>query len=755
MRRTRRFALILSLIMGISTLTGCGSLQKEGETLNLSMDNSWATEQYLKNFRYSIKYTQGKYLFCAERNNATQEYHYCRFDMETGEMLEFESPFEHSVEYTAPERLESIVTELPDGRFAIRHKVVQGVGGGATETHRQVLEIFDENMNAVELVEIPTKFGELDIEEQQDRMYYGTMDGKGNWVFYNYNSHEGELTLESFDSEYHYLGDISFTLPQREHFTTPAIFQDADGNLCMSILCGSFGESYEKIYRLDAEKRTCEDTGVIIAEEENDTASGYIAGTNGYEYYYCTNSGLYGVKGKEKVKVIDWVNSDFLPGTIRSCLPLDDGRFILYKERDSYLAQPRSQEEIDSTTIISLATVTYSEDMLKAIMDYNREESGYRIMVKDYSEYNTVEEPNLGYDTMKQDMLDGKVADIICPDGVNFESLAGKGLFADWYDFMDKDEEFSRDKYLQNYFETMETDDKLLRLGFSYVIETGTAKTELAGEEQGISLGDMLALSQETGIDMFDLSPQMDFAGMWMRNLQTGCIDRKNAVCCFNSPQMVEFLEFVSTLEADWDAMELARESGKYTSGKTGYPYRENCILFNIEPIKQPIDIRAIRRYTFYDADITLTGYPMVEDAGNGGIFSPVFTICINAQSTEQEAVWDFMKFFLTEDYQKHLTESMPIHKNALEYKYEEAESMVTATAGGMISPTFIGELESWESDILRDYISGIRTCAYYDYTVQDILMEEVEKFLAGDQTAQECADMMQSRVTIYLSEQS
>ena len=63
--------------------------------------------------------------------------------------------------------------------------------------------------------------------------------------------------------------------------------------------------------------------------------------------------------------------------------------------------------------------------------------------------------------------------------------------------------------------------------------------------------------------------------------------------------------------------------------------------------------------------------------------------------------------------------------------------------------------LEEWESDLLREYVHGIRKSFYYDHRIQDILMEEAEKMLAGDQTPQECAEMMQSRVSIYLSEQS
>ncbi len=747
MKKTKLFAFALALTLAAIPLNGCG-FQKEGETLELTMDNSWRSEQFLNNFRYGISYNDGDYLYCSESSGTK----YCRYDLNTGEKIEMQSRFEQEGDYAAPESLGTRVMHLPDGNLGLYHMVTQGLGGGKYEIHRQLMEVYDPEMNYLKTIDIPIDFGVF--EKETDTGNY-IMDGDGNWIFFYANVNTNDLWFVSYNSEFQRIDEISYTLPQnRVPYYLPYLFAAADGTVYMQMLCGEHGTYYNKVYRLDAENRTCEETNLNIPmeHEQQTSASGFIAGTQGYDYYYCTYYGLYGVKDDERTKVIDWINSDFMPGEIQKVQPLDDGRFILYQDRKMYLATPRTQEEIDSTKIISLASVEHSDDLLKAVIDYNREESGYRIIIKDYSEYNTVEDPELGYTTMKQDMLDGKVADIICPDGVNFESLASKGLFADWYDFMDADAEFSRDNYLQNYFETMETDDKLLRLGFSYVIETGSAKTQFAGEEQGLSLGELLDLAQKQNIDVLSFAPALRFADTWMRNLQTGCVDRNTAECCFDSPEFVRFLELITTLETDWDAMNQARESGKYTQGNDPYPYRNDGILLNVEPFRQPISIRERRRHTFFDADITLTGYPMVEDEGNGGIFHPVFTICINAQSMEQEAVWDFMKFFLTEDYQKHLTESMPIHKNALEYKYEEAEGMVTANIGGEI---FIGELESWESDILRDYVDGIRTCWYFDTQIHNILMEEVEKLLAGDQTPQECAEMMQSRVSIYLSEQS
>ncbi len=750
MKKTKLFAFALALAITAVPLTACG-FQKEGETLELTMDNSWRTEQAMQNMSHGPLFNIGTHLLCAKYLE-TNGVEYLWYDMETGEKTRFQSKVYEEIDPL--ERVSSQEVLLPDGNIGLVTLIYQNLGGGETENHRQCMEVYDRDMNYVETREMPLDFGTHPDFPADRANSTRIMDGKGNWIICHTQWGTGEILLESFNSEFEKYGEIEYTISSSFVGGVPSLFTSADGTVYMSIVCDDGSGYYTKLYRLDAENRTCEETRITIPAEDGEPAGGFCAGTQNYDFYYRTYYGLYGVKGDERTKIIDWINSDFMPGEIGRFWALEDGMFLLQDENRSYWkASPRTQKEIESTRLISLATVEHSDDLLEAVMDYNREESGYRIIIKDYSEYNTVEDPNLGYDTMKQDMLDGKVADIICPDGVNFESLASKGLFADWYDFMDADEKFSRDDYLANFFETMEYDGKLQRLGFSYTIETSAAQTQIAGDAQGQSLGELLTVAQEKDIDFLTYDPAEYLIPRMLRNLQTGCIDRKTAECCFDSPEVVQLLELLCTIP-EGDAFYTAREAGEFAFGYER-SWRDGSVLLAMKSIAQPIDLRAIRRHDFGDADITLVGFPMVQDAGNGGVFAVPFTVCINAQSMEHEAIWDFMKFFLTEDYQMHLYESMPIHEDALEYKLEEAEGMVTASVGMAPGQTFIGELEEWESDLLRDYVHGIRTSWYYDYRIQNILLEEMDKLYAGDQTAQECAEMMQSRVSIYLSEQS
>ena len=58
-------------------------------------------------------------------------------------------------------------------------------------------------------------------------------------------------------------------------------------------------------------------------------------------------------------------------------------------------------------------------------------------------------------------------------------------------------------------------------------------------------------------------------------------------------------------------------------------------------------------------------------------------------------------------------------------------------------------------ADELKAYIEGIRDISVYDTTIMEIVNEEAQKYFAGEQTSQQAADMIQSRASLYLSEQA
>ena len=59
------------------------------------------------------------------------------------------------------------------------------------------------------------------------------------------------------------------------------------------------------------------------------------------------------------------------------------------------------------------------------------------------------------------------------------------------------------------------------------------------------------------------------------------------------------------------------------------------------------------------------------------------------------------------------------------------------------------------DTDRIKSYIENIKESSYYDEKIYNIVNEEAQKYFSGDQTAEKTAEMIQSRASLYISEQT
>ncbi len=737
MKTTKIFALTSALTMTASLFTGCGGFAKEpeGATLEIDLSNSYRSEQILEGEDVTIQLSSGNTIVCQQYDASARESHIFRYDLETGEKQEFAVPFEKNAESG---RAVSLGTIEPygDGGYAIlfnKHSTSINSSGDTDVEH--TVEYYDKDLNLVETVAIPEGFSQ-NTPVWSERI---CMDGDGNWYVFSYEKPDQGMNpkLEAYNSKFQKYGTISLPNGSELH----NLITGADGNAYAIFRVGEYGSWLQPV-KLSAEDKSYEDIGRPL----NGSSMGFaVSGAGEYDFFYSDEYAIYGWNDGESTEIVNWVNSDF--DDVYYLYPVLDDQFVVHvlpmgSRTETWLLEKRTQEEIDNTQCISLAVHNLPESLKQAVMDYNRTADGYRIMIKDYGMYNS-DENNWegGMELFKQDMMDGIVADIICADQLRFDSLASKGLFADWYDFMEDDKDFHKDDYLTNYFEAYETNGRLQRLGTSFTVMTAAAKAEHVGTEQGITVAELMALRDTLpeGMELYGLYNKEWMIQNYFYSTQNCFVDRKTGECHFNTP------EFAAILEMFRDYPEM---------GAAGFRAVQNDeILLYEYTFRQPIGYHALKSVVFKEDDMTLLGYPMPE--GNGGIFQTDYTISVNSESKYQEIVWDFVKHMLSEDYQKKLTNSMPVHKASLE------EDMLIATKQSLQMMYFesgevnVGNATEEEMAAFYDYVQNINTCYYYDETVYNILWEEMQMVLAGDQTPEEAAKMIQSRAGIYLSEQS
>lgn len=758
MKTTKLFALTAALGILLASFTACGGIKKEdGATLEISFENSYRTTQLAGAWNWNLMDTVGENAFFVRYMSQTQadRIKIMVQNTATGETTEFEPAINSERQKATNYTRAYMFLDKGDGRTGIVCTEFEyNMNNGVETVVRRCIEVYDANWNLVEVEEIPEGFA-LD---QTLGMQWGRRctltDAQGNW----YHCDLSQPVIHTYNSDYQKYGEIKLTNPEE---SISNFVNGADGAVYVltTFWDAMSGDQIIHLYRLDAENRTAEEMNLNNIPVISELNSFFLVdGSGDYLFYYITSERLYGVTAEGNAEeVIHWNNSDFVRRTIVECAPLPDGKFLLGKAGSSngsmdgdtfYVAEQRTEEDAADTKFMTLAAVDLSYSLEEAVLDYNKQETGWRIMMVDYADA----------ETLKADMLDGIVADIICTENLHFENLASKGLFADWYDLMDADETFSREDYLPNFFESLEYDGKLLRLTYDYTVETYFAKTEFAPKTGNYTAADYIDLLESVpdGMDAFPFVGRNHVVDHELYMLMGTFVNWQTGECAFDSPEFVRALKWAESLPESGKAedMEYLQSSDKL--------FLSDEALLRQSTIAQPIRWYIIQRAYFGDAELSTVGMPMYEgQEGNGGTFLITDSVSVNAQSQYKDAAWDFMKYLLSEDYQKGLTDSMPIHIGMLDEKLTLATKMSATTEEYMdMTRVNVGAATEESMAELREYICNIGRVSLQGGTdaqerIGTILSEEIERYFAGGCTAEECADAIQSRASIYLSEQS
>lgn len=758
MKSTKLFAFASALSILLSCFTACGGMkQEDGATLEIPFENSYRTTQLEGAWNWQLMDTIGEDAFFVKKPTPTQANSVTIMvqNTVTGESTEFEPAINSERQKATNYTRAYMFLDKGDGKTGIVCTEFEYNMNNSVETVvRRCIEVYDADWNLVEVEEIPEGFALDQTLGMQWSRKCTLTDAQGNW----YHCDLSEPVIHTYNSQYQKYGEIRLTNPEE---SISSFVNGADGAVYVSTTFwdAMSGDQIIHVYRLDAENRTAEELNLNDIPDKQELNSFFlIDGSGEYLFYYITPERMYGVTAEGNAEeVIHWNNSDFVRRSIVECEPLPDGKFLLGKASSSngsmdgdvfYVAEQRTEDDAADTKFMTLAAVDLSYSLEEAVLDYNRQETGWRIMMVDYADT----------ETLKSDMLDGVVADIICTENLHFENLASKGLFADWYDLMDADESFNREDYLPNFFASLEYDGKLLRLTYDYVVETYFAKTEFAPQKENYTAADYMDLleSMPDGMTATTFIGRDSVVKWHLPEMTDMFINWQTGECAFDSPEFIRALRWMESLPEN----QTAEDTNVLQS--VDKLFLCDRALLRQSKIHQPIRWHIIRRAYFGDAEITAVGMPMYEgEAGNNGTFLINDSVSVNAQSHYKDAAWDFMKYLLSEDYQKGLTDSMPIHIGILDEKLTLATKMSAASEQYRdMTIVNVGAASEESMAELRAYIGNINRVSHQNGTdaqerIGTILSEEIERYFAGGCTAEECADAIQSRASIYLSEQS
>jgi len=142
-----------------------------------------------------------------------------------------------------------------------------------------------------------------------------------------------------------------------------------------------------------------------------------------------------------------------------------------------------------------------------------------------------------------------------------------------------------------------------------------------------------------------------------------------------------------------------------------------------------------------------MMGYP--NENGVCHVIVPKTIIGISALGNNKEGAWQFARSFL-EERQQEASFFLPISKTAF-------DKVVNAAMNGnsMWSSMFWGEMLSEDAELLRTLMSTANQSWGSDAQLIEIVLTVSESFFNNEKSAEAVAADIQSRVSIYFSEQS
>lgn len=468
-------------------------------------------------------------------------------------------------------------------------------------------------------------------------------------------------------------------------------------------------------------------------------------------------------------KIMDFVDSDMTSSTCYSITQLTDKSFFAwtYDELSGMdmcgIFTKVEPSDIPDKKVLTLGTQWLDTDVRARVVEFNKNSTEYRIRVEDYNQYNTPEDYTIGATKLNTDIASGNAPDILCLTGdMPIDSYMSKGLFADLKTFVEKDPELAVEDYMPEVMEAFSRDGKWYQLVPSYYLFTVLGKTADVGEEPGWTFEQLQALREEKGEDVLVISERtktsiLDYS-MMLNSDQF--IDWESGECYFNTQAFIDLLEFANEFpdEIDYDA--LYNDQTYWESQET--MFREGRALLMPYTLANFEDFVYCEQGTFGE-QITAVGFPVSEGVGNA--YSSNLSFAISAKSEYQDVAWEFLRYYLTDEYQDELFYGWPVKLSSLNKRMEAAQKRPsyvdefgntveyddTYYLNGM--EIVLEPLTPEDCDRVLSFLKSADHVYSYDSNIMTILQEECAAYFEGQKSAQEVADIIQSRVHIYVNE--
>jgi lipoprotein len=608
-------------------------------------------------------------------------------------------------------------------------------------------------------------------------------------------------TYEAFKIDGSYIGTVS--TDSGEYIEN--IGRDDNG----SVVCAVSGEDFFRIDKLN-------DDGTLEKSSVNYSISGsvydeIIPGRGNYSMFFRSMSDIYGIRSDDSsIEPLFSVNrSGLTADKVAGFAIASDGNFIIpikdYSDWSCSLKKftPCSPEELENIPHITLGMPLQDQVFLmeNTIEYFNENHDNFQVDVKTYINGDSSDaDKEMFSNQITQDALSGDLPDVLMLNdmggyfgdsgfGIN---LIEKEALCDMLDFMENDDTLNEDAFLPAAINTLikgSQDGHAYAMPNRFELDIGyVGKTKFVGD-----IADNWGF--DSYMDLLENKPE----GMGMRYYNEGntiydrihfdwyyWIDFKNASCRFNSPEFIRQLKYAGDGDpitddyyspAEMTEEELLAESNMFTQ-----QYVNDKAILSNKILYDYYDYLSMTKGTFGGEPITILGdvntcKPLITPT-----FNNIFAITKNSEHKEE--AWEFVKFMFSDEYYKKngfgngfpvtksgrellveysqtpqsYDETMPEFMDYTGYIYDNGinpDGTADIIGIGEITDEMIAEVDKLiDEAVIGSYSFVNEGNSEQNGVIAGIYQEETERFFNGEITAEQCAELLQNRISLYLSEQ-
>ncbi len=617
------------------------------------------------------------------------------------------------------------------------------------------IRILDENGSELSVAPIENEEGSY------INAYSLQADDSGNLLI------PGEMTVRAIALD----GSTAYTIQSENYIDNIIRLKDGrlgalnwgDTGMCLSILDSqthSLGESIALPY----------------------DAYNLVSGGGDYDLYYTSGVNFFGYKTdtQESEKLLNWINCDVNSDEMSGINVNSEGQISCILNHWNESDQTSTVELVTLTKVpydsvphketLTMASVYLDWNVHNQVIDFNRKNDQYRIEITDYSEYNTEDDYTAGYTKLTTEIMAGNMPDIMALNGLPYAQLAAKGLLEDLTPYIEADTAFSTDDFFSNVTDALKVGGKLYQVCPSFSISTVIGASSVVGDTPGWTYDefDAALATMPEGCDALDKYVTRNdillaCVGMDMESY----VDWTTGQCSFDRPEFVKLLEVANRCPAsfDWNNYEYSQEDSAENRIAQGKQMLMQSSIYSFSDI-QYYDV-------YFGGNSTYIGYPT--SSGTGSMLNLSTGYAMTTSCSNKDAAWDFLRIFLTEDYQStqySLPTNINVYKEKLKeamtpqyqtdsqgnYLLDENGDKIEQSQGGMgMSDGTVYEfyaITQDQADKLWNLVSTTTKVADYNTSITDIVSEQAEAYFAGQKTPEEVAKLIQSKVNIYVNEQ-